>query len=160
MMNLLYTYLLALAGGDVNHKSLLFAQGHVKRADFSCQHEWGEKRRSESDFPSPAVRLAYRLLPAFSHVVRNARKHGSAEKSVDKEQIEFERFFGVRRDRARSAFFEHAAQKPAKAGHKFAHSILAPRRHYDTRCMVAVLIREPLSQALRYLCYWFIETER
>lgn len=72
---------------------------------------------------------------------------GNADKSVAKEQIEFERFFGIRRDRERAL----VEPGPVKAGHKFAHSGVVRPHHYDTRCMLAILIREPISQALRFI---------
>jgi hypothetical protein len=160
VMNLLYTYLLLATGGDTSHYTTRWARGHVKRADFSCQYEWGEKRRASKDFNSSAVELAYRLLPAFAHVVRNSKVVNHADASVDREQIQckyhtyeiisfntyvVERFFGIRMDR----FRKRALKKHVKVHKLFVHAAHPKRLMYDTHCSLFVLVRDALNQALR-----------
>jgi hypothetical protein len=98
VMNLLYVYLLLATGArDLEPATLSFANDHVKRAEYSCQYEWGEKQRSSVPMPE-RERLAYRLLPAFSHILRNADTRGDASRPLNDETDHFLRFFGLKRD--------------------------------------------------------------
>ena len=89
-MSLMYTYLLLATGADPNAQSLTYANDHVKRAEYSCQYEWGMKQHN---IESPREELAFRLVPAFSHVLRNADQPGEARKPLPEDIYSFERFF-------------------------------------------------------------------
>jgi hypothetical protein len=151
IMNLLYTYLLLATGADPNHRSVLFALGHVKRVEFSCQYEFGEKRRNATYFDlDERVELAYRLLPGFSHVIRNQEKPGRADANVEHDELVFQRFFGVRRDKKHHGARHH--EPPV--GHRLAVWLNPTHHHYDTHCLLHVQVREPLNQALS-ACHYY-----
>lgn len=151
IMNLLMTYLLLATGADPNHRTVRFAHGHVKRAEFSCQYEWGEKRRGPTYFDNDTrVELAYRLLPAFSHVVLNQESRGAADGPIDHDVLAFRRFFGVMPDKFRRTSHRH---EPS-VGHSLANWRNPPRQHLDTRCLLQVQLREPLAQALS-ACFYY-----
>lgn len=87
-MNLLYAYLLLLAGvRDQEPPSLLFANGHVKRSMYACEYEFGEKAR---DFDDANEALAYRFMPGFSHILRNFHIHAPADIVREHEWEKFE----------------------------------------------------------------------
>lgn len=146
LQQLLYTYLLLATGANVhNESSLNWSRRLVKRGDVTCQYEFGPNTNVK--FNSERARLAYMLLPMISNVFRPEDEQQS---NANDDVFAADLFFGLRHDSQHAPLYappQHQHQHKHHHHHdQNSKDFAGPKLQYDTVCMLAILLRDPLTQ--------------